>query len=70
MTAGRIPAGCFGRGRVKVIDFKDAKCRHCYKCVRHCMVKAISVENEQAHILHDHCTVSYTHLTLPTICSV
>ncbi len=55
MTAGRIPAGCFGRGRVKVIDFKDAKCRHCYKCVRHCMVKAISVENEQAHILHDHC---------------
>lgn len=40
---------------MKVIDFKDAKCRHCYKCVRHCMVKAISIENEQAHILQDHC---------------
>lgn len=40
---------------MKVIDFKDAKCRHCYKCVRHCMVKAIAIENEQAHILTDHC---------------
>lgn len=40
---------------MKVIDFKDAKCRHCYKCVRHCMVKAIAVEDEQAHILQDHC---------------
>lgn len=40
---------------MRVIDFKDAKCRHCYKCVRHCMVKAIAVQNEQAHILKDHC---------------
>lgn len=40
---------------MKVIDFRGAKCRHCYKCVRHCMVKAITVENEQAHILEDHC---------------
>ena len=40
---------------MKVIDFKDAKCRHCYKCVRYCEVKAISVQNEQAHIMEDHC---------------
>ncbi len=40
---------------MKVIDFKDAKCRHCYKCVRHCMVKAITVQNEQARILTEHC---------------
>lgn len=40
---------------MRVIDFKDAKCRHCYKCVRHCKVKAISVQNEQAHILKNHC---------------
>lgn len=40
---------------MRVIDFTDAKCRHCYKCVRHCMVKAISVKNSQAHILEDHC---------------
>lgn len=40
---------------MRVIDFKDASCRHCYKCVRNCEVKAISVENEQAHIMKDHC---------------
>lgn len=40
---------------MRVIDFKDASCKHCYKCVRHCEVKAISVENEQAHIMKDHC---------------
>lgn len=40
---------------MRVIDFTDAKCKHCYKCVRHCMVKAISVRNEQAHVLNEHC---------------
>ena len=40
---------------MRVIDFKDASCRHCYKCVRNCEVKAISVEHEQAHIMKDHC---------------
>ncbi|HIX64319.1 MAG TPA: 4Fe-4S dicluster domain-containing protein [Candidatus Mediterraneibacter colneyensis] len=40
---------------MRVIDFKDAKCRHCYKCVRHCAVKAISVIDEQARIMVDHC---------------
>lgn len=40
---------------MRVIDFRDASCRHCYKCVRHCEVKAISVVNEQAHIMKDHC---------------
>lgn len=40
---------------MRVIDFKDASCRHCYKCVRHCEVKAISVQNEQAHIMKGHC---------------
>ena len=40
---------------MKVIDFKDARCRHCYKCVRNCEVKAILVRNEQAHIMEDNC---------------
>ena len=40
---------------MRVIDFKDASCKHCYKCVRHCDVKAISVQNEQAHIMKNHC---------------
>lgn len=38
-----------------VIDFKDTACRHCYKCVRYCGVKAIRVENGQARIMQDHC---------------
>ncbi|MDO4566841.1 MAG: [Fe-Fe] hydrogenase large subunit C-terminal domain-containing protein, partial [Oscillospiraceae bacterium] len=29
--------------------------RHCYKCLRNCDVKAISVINEQAHIMTEHC---------------
>ncbi|MDC7288848.1 PAS domain-containing protein [Blautia schinkii] len=40
---------------MKVIDFRDADCRHCYKCVRHCNVKAISVRNAQAHIITEQC---------------
>lgn len=40
---------------MKVIDFQDANCRHCYKCVRNCSVKAISVRNEQAHIIREAC---------------
>ena len=40
---------------MRVIDFKDARCRHCYKCVRNCEVKAILVRNEQAHIMEDNC---------------
>lgn len=40
---------------MKVIDFQDAHCKHCYKCVRNCSVKAISVRNEQAHIMWEAC---------------
>ncbi|MDO4272284.1 MAG: [Fe-Fe] hydrogenase large subunit C-terminal domain-containing protein [Eubacteriales bacterium] len=40
---------------MKVIDFRDASCKHCYKCVRNCSVKAISVRNAQAHIITEQC---------------
>ncbi len=40
---------------MSVIDFKDANCRHCYKCVRNCSVKAIQIKNEQAYIIEDQC---------------
>ena len=40
---------------MKVIDFNNANCKHCYKCVRNCSVKAISVINEQAHIIREAC---------------
>ncbi|MGN0504921.1 MAG: [Fe-Fe] hydrogenase large subunit C-terminal domain-containing protein [Lachnospiraceae bacterium] len=38
-----------------VIGFKAAKCKNCYKCVRGCEVKAISIINEQAVIRNNHC---------------
>lgn len=44
-----------GVNGMKVIDFQNASCKHCYKCVRNCSVKAISVRHEQAHIMEDHC---------------
>ena len=44
-----------GVNGMKVIDFQNASCKRCYKCVRNCSVKAISVRHEQAHIMNDHC---------------
>lgn len=40
---------------MKVIDFHDANCKHCYKCIRNCGVKAIAMRNEQAHIIREAC---------------
>lgn len=38
-----------------IIDFKATKCKHCYKCVRNCEVKAIAIKDERAEILSDIC---------------
>lgn len=40
---------------MSVIDFKSTKCKHCYKCVRNCPVKAIQIKEERAEIVEDHC---------------
>lgn len=40
---------------MKIIDFKNASCKHCYKCVRSCSVKAIKVKDAQAEIMKDNC---------------
>lgn len=40
---------------MKIIDFKNASCKHCYKCVRSCSVKAIKVKNAQAQIMKEYC---------------
>ena len=40
---------------MKIIDFKTASCKHCYKCVRSCSVKAIKVKNAQAQIMKEYC---------------
>ena len=38
-----------------IIDFKATKCKHCYKCVRNCEVKAIMIKDERAEIMPDKC---------------
>ncbi len=38
-----------------IIDFKATKCKHCYKCVRYCDVKAIMIKDERAEIMPDKC---------------
>lgn len=40
---------------VEYLEFKDAKCKDCYKCLRECPVKAIEVINHQAKIIKDRC---------------
>lgn len=38
-----------------IIQFKEANCKGCYKCIRNCEIKAIKFSNEQAKILDDEC---------------
>jgi len=47
---------------MSIIDFKSTKCKHCYKCVRNCEVKAIQIKNEVAEIMEDHCILCGTCL--------
>ena len=36
---------------MNVINFQDANCAHCYKCLRNCDVKAIRIKQGQAQIV-------------------
>lgn len=40
---------------MNIIGFKEAKCKNCYKCVRNCEVKAISIIDSQAYIIKEKC---------------
>ena len=40
---------------MSIIQFKEANCKSCYKCIRTCDVKAISFSNEQARIIPEAC---------------
>lgn len=37
------------------LEFKNANCKDCYKCLRECPVKAISFHDHQARIIEDRC---------------
>lgn len=45
---------------VKFLDFKEAKCKDCYKCLRECPVKAIAVIDHQARIIDEKCILCGT----------
>ncbi|NPV81139.1 MAG: 4Fe-4S binding protein [Firmicutes bacterium] len=40
---------------MSTIVTSEAKCRDCYKCVRHCPVKAIAIKDSQAHVVEENC---------------
>ena len=37
------------------LSFKKLNCKNCYKCIRHCPVKAIRFSGNQAHIIGNEC---------------
>ncbi|MBR5137467.1 MAG: 4Fe-4S binding protein [Clostridia bacterium] len=38
-----------------VLTLKKSNCKNCYKCIRHCPVKAIRFSGNQAHIIGNEC---------------
>lgn len=40
---------------IRYLDFKDARCKDCYKCLRECPVKAIKVIDHHAKIIESRC---------------
>ena len=42
-------------GDVQLSYFKKSNCKNCYKCIRHCPVKAIRFSGNQAHIIGNEC---------------
>lgn len=40
---------------MSIIQFKEANCKNCYKCIRGCPVKAIAFVNDQARIVEEDC---------------
>ena len=45
------------------LEFRNVKCKDCYKCLRECPVKAIEVKNHQARIIESRCILC-GHCTL------
>lgn len=39
----------------EAIYTEETNCQDCYKCIRHCPVKAIKIENHSASIIHSQC---------------
>ncbi len=46
-----------GEGLTEHLRLKKSNCKNCYKCIRHCPVKAIRFSGNQAHIVSDECVL-------------
>ena len=42
-------------GMANCLTLKKSNCKNCYKCIRHCPVKAIRFSGNQAHIIGNEC---------------
>jgi iron only hydrogenase large subunit-like protein/DNA-binding MarR family transcriptional regulator len=40
---------------MEYLNFTEANCQNCYKCIRNCKVKAIQITDDQAHIMPERC---------------
>ena len=40
---------------MEIMNFSNANCKNCYKCIRTCVVKAIEVKDDQAQIITERC---------------
>lgn len=40
---------------MSILQFKEANCKNCYKCIRNCPVKAIRVVDQHAQIVEEDC---------------
>ena len=49
---------------MSIIQFKEANCKNCYKCIRSCPVNAIAFKNDQAEIIYDECIMCGHCLTV------
>lgn len=49
---------------MSIIQFKEANCKNCYKCIRGCPVKAIKFINGQASIVEEDCMFCGNCLTV------
>jgi len=49
---------------MSIIQFKEANCKNCYKCIRSCPVKAIAFINDQARIVEEDCMLCGNCLTV------
>lgn len=47
-----------------IIDLKASRCKHCYKCIRNCEVKAIMIRDGRAEIMEDRCILCGTCLQI------